>query len=177
VSAADATAPKGDAGDGHSSPTGQSRRSAGWSDRVLGVVCLTFAIWYTIESRTFDGTAFGSGPVGPKTLPTIIGVLFGAISIYLIVNPDRTAPRWPTAAAAWQIGLVVLSSYVYGRLIEPVGFIAASVAMMMIIGLLFGAPLRRLVPAALLFSIATAYIFNNWLELRLPAGWWEGFSS
>jgi putative tricarboxylic transport membrane protein len=177
VSAADATAPPGDVGDGHSTPTDRPGRPRGWSDRVLGVVFLAIAIWYTIEARTFDGTAFGSGPVGPKTLPTGIGVLFGVLSVYLIVKPDLTPPRWATAAAWWQIGLVVLSSYVYGRLIEPIGFIAASTAMMMIVGLLFGAPLRALVPASVIFSVAVAFVFNNWLELRLPVGWWGGFSS
>ena len=88
------------AGDGHSTSTDVTRRERGWSDRVLGAVCLAGAIWYTVEARTFDGTAFSSGPVGPKTLPTIIGVLFGALSIYLIVKPDRVLPRWPTAAAS-----------------------------------------------------------------------------
>ncbi len=175
--AADATARSGDTGDGHSTPTDVPRRSRGWSDRALGIIFLAIAIWYTIEARTFDGTAFGSGPVGPKTLPTGIGVLFGALSIYLIFKPDRTPPKWPSAVAWWQLGLVVLSSYVYGRLIEPVGFIAASVAMMIIIGLLFGAPIRLLIPSSVIFPVVVAFIFNNWLELHLPAGWWGGFSS
>jgi putative tricarboxylic transport membrane protein len=162
-------------GDGHSTSTDVTGRERGWSDRVLGAVCLIGAIWYTIEARTFDGTAFGSGPVGPKTLPTIIGVLFGALAIHLIVKPDRSRPRWPTAAAWWQIGLVVFCSYVYGRVIEPVGFIIASILMTLVIGMLFRAPVRLLVPAAVIFAVVVAYIFNNWLELRLPAGWWGGF--
>jgi putative tricarboxylic transport membrane protein len=141
---------------------------------VLGVICVLVAIWYTIEARTFDGTAFSTGPVGPKTLPTAIGVLFGILSLYLIVKPDRS-PNWPSTSAWWQIGLVVLSSYVYGRVMEPIGFIAASAAMIVVVGLLFRAPIRALVPAALIFPVATAYVFNNWLELGLPPGWWAGF--
>jgi putative tricarboxylic transport membrane protein len=175
VSAADATASSGSEGDGHSTGTGVPRRERGWSDRVLGVVCLGIAIWYTVEARTFDGTAFGSGPVGPKTLPTIIGVLFGALAIYLIVKPDRVRPRWPSVTAWWQLGLVVFCSYVYGRIIEPIGFILASILMMLVIGVLFRAPIRLLVPAAVIFAVVVAYIFNNWLELRLPAGRWGGF--
>jgi putative tricarboxylic transport membrane protein len=175
MSSPDATTSSGSTGDGHSTSTGVTRPEQGWSDRVLGVVCLAGAIWYTIEARTFDGTAFSSGPVGPKTLPTIIGVIFGALAIYLIVKPDRVRPRWPTAAAWWQIGLVVLCSYVYGRIIESIGFIVASILMTLVIGVLFRAPVRRLVPAAVIFTVVTAYIFNNWLELRLPAGWWGGF--
>ena len=63
----------------------------------------------------------------------------------------------------------------YGRVIEPIGFIAASIAITLVIGMLFRAPPRKLIPAAVTFPIVVAYIFNNWLELRLPAGWWGGF--
>jgi putative tricarboxylic transport membrane protein len=132
------------------------------------------AIWYTLEARTFDGTAFKAGPVGPKTLPTALGVIFGVLSLSLIFKPDSN-PRWPTISAWWQIGLVLFSSYLFGRVIEPVGFIVASIAITAVIGLLFRAPARKLVPASVIFPIVLAYVFNNWLELRLPAGWWGGF--
>jgi putative tricarboxylic transport membrane protein len=92
----------------------------------------------------------------------------------LIVRPDGEA-RWPTRSAAWQIALVVASSYVYGQVMEPVGFILASTAMTIVIGMLFKAPARSLVPLSLLFPIGLAYVFNNLLELQLPAGWWGGF--
>lgn len=141
---------------------------------MLGLVCLAVGIWYTIEARTFDGTAFGSGPVGPKTMPTGVGILFCALALYLVVKPDGE-PRWPTARAGWQIAVVVVASYLYGRIIEPVGFIFASFAMTLIMGLLFKAPAKKLVPLALVFPVVLAFIFNNWLELRLPAGWWGGF--
>lgn len=131
-------------------------------------------VWYTVEARTFDGTAFGSGPVGPKTLPTGIGVLFCALAAYLIIKPD-TSPRWPTAKAGWQIGLVVVASYLFGRIIEPVGFIVSSIAMTIVMGLLFRAPAKKLVPLSIVFPVILAFVFNNWLELRLPAGWWGGF--
>lgn len=159
--------------DGPSAP-GHTPPAGGWSDRILGVVCLALGIWYTIEARTFDGTAFASGPVGPKTLPTGIGVLFCALAAWLIFKPDP-APRWPTAKAGWQIALVVVSSYGYGQVLEPVGFIVASIAMTVIMGLLFRAPPQRLIPLAVAFPVVLAFIFNNWLELQLPAGWWGGF--
>lgn len=147
--------------------------SPGWSDRVLGLVCLGLALWYTAEARTFEGTAFGSGPVGPKTLPTGLGVLFGALSLYLIVRPDP-APRWPSRTATWQIGLVLASSYLYGRTLESVGFIVASAVLTIVMGVLFRAPARLLVPLSVAFPTVLAFVFNNWLELRLPAGWWGG---
>lgn len=144
------------------------------SDRVLGIICLVLGIWYTIEARTFDGTGFGSGPVGPKTLPTGLGILFGVLALYLLVKPDAE-PRWPTRQALWQIGLVIGASYIYGQLLQPVGFIFASAAIIVIIGLLFKARLQLLLPLSIVFPVVLAFVFNNWLELRLPAGWWGGF--
>ena len=158
---------------GHSATSG-GLQPGRWSDRVLGLVCLGIAVWYTFEARTFDGTAFSSGPVGPKTLPTGVGILFAALALSLIVKPDP-APRWPTRQASWQIGLVVISSYIYGRLMEPIGFIAASAAMTVVIGLLFKAPPKILIPLSVAFPVVLAFVFNNWLELQLPAGWWGGF--
>ena len=164
------------AGDATTDPPapGSPAAAPGRSDRILGLVCLLGAIWYTIEARTFEGTGFGAGPVGPKTLPTGVGVLFGVLALVLIVRPD-TAPTWPSRSAWWQIAVVLASSYVYGQVIEPVGFILASAAMTIVMGLLFRAPARLLVPLGFAFPAGLAYVFNNWLELQLPAGWWGGF--
>lgn len=145
-----------------------------WSDRIFGLICLLIAIVYTIEARTFDGTAFGSGPVGPKTLPTGLGVLFGVFALVAIVRPD-ISPTWPGRAAGWRIALVVGFSYVYGQIMSPVGFIIASAFMTVLLGFLFDAPLKKLLPLSILFPTVVAFIFNNWLELQLPPGIWGGF--
>ena len=173
MSANQGNSPSSESGDSHSIRS-DGAAVPGWSDRVLGLLCLAIAIWYTFEARTFDGTAFSSGPVGPKTLPTGVGVIFGALALVLVAKPD-SRPTWPSKSAAWQIGLVILSSYAYGRVMEPIGFIPASIAMTIVMGLLFRAPLKRLLPLSVAFPVALAFVFNNWLELRLPAGWWGGF--
>ena len=164
------TADGSDGSDGNGDIANEGR----WSDRVLGAIGLLGAAWYTITARTFDGTGFGSGPVGPKTLPTAIGILFGLLSLYLIIRPDQS-PTWPTRRAGWQIALVVGASYVYGQIIQPVGFILSSALMTIIIGILFRAPLTKLIPMSVLFPTVLAFVFNNWLSLRLPAGVWGGF--
>ena len=144
------------------------------SDRVLGGVCLIGAIWYTATARTYEGTGFGSGPVGPKTLPTGIGILFGALALYIMFRPDPS-PTWPGRKTAGPIILVVAASYAYGQIIEPVGFILSSAAMIIVIGLLFRAPLAKLLPLSVAFPVVLAFVFNNWLGLQLPDGLWGGF--
>ncbi len=144
------------------------------SDRVLGLICLALAFWYVAETRNFQITQFGSGPVGPKTMPTLVGILFAGLALVLLVKPDPS-PRWPSFAVAWRLTVVTGVSFLFGQLLEPVGFIIAAVAMSIIIGIFFDAPLVKLVPLSIAFAVVLAFVFNNWLELRLPPGWWGGF--
>jgi putative tricarboxylic transport membrane protein len=131
-------------------------------------------VWYVLETRNFNLTTFGTGPVGPKTLPTLVGILFAVLALGLILKPDES-PSWGSASAWSQIGAVVATSFVFGQLLEPLGFIIASTILAVVIGLFFNGPVRKLAPLALVFAIVVAFIFNNWLELRLPIGWWGGF--
>jgi len=160
-------------GDEVSTSTGDQPSRSRNADRVLGVLSLLFGIWYTVQARSFDGTAFASGPVGPKSLPTAIGILFGLVSLYLIFKPDPS-PDWSSPRILWRPALVVVSSYVYGQVLESIGFIASSVAMILVVGWMFGGKPGKLLPLGFVFSVVTAFIFNNLLELRLPVGWWGG---
>ncbi len=152
--------------------SGESRSNT--SDRTLGLLCLALAVWYVLETRNFVITEFGSGPVGPKTLPTLVGIMFGLFALVLIFKPDES-PSWGSRAVWSRLGAVVATSFLFGQLIEPLGFILASTILAVVIGLFFKGPIAKLAPLSLVFATSVAYIFNNWLELRLPPGWWGGF--
>lgn len=143
-------------------------------DRVLGLVCLAIAIWYVVATQNLTITQFGSGPVGPKTLPTIVGILFAVFALILVIRPDES-PHWPTMPIWWRLTVIVAVSFLFGQLLEPLGFILAATAMSIIIGVFFKGPLEKLVPLSFVFAVVLAFIFNNWLELRLPPGLWGGF--
>ena len=157
-----------------SSSSGEPTNPSHASDRILGVICLVLGAWYVFEVRTFVETAFGSGPVGPKTLPVILGIFFSAMALVLIVRPDES-PAWPSLGIWWQLAAVVATSFLYGQLLDVGGFIIASTALSVIVGLFFKGPIAKLLPLSFVFSVAVAFIFNNWLTLRLPVGWWGGF--
>jgi putative tricarboxylic transport membrane protein len=154
--------------------SGGSRSRRLGSDRVLGFLCLALAIWYVLETRNFNLTTFSTGPVGPKTMPTLVGILFGVLALVLILKPGES-PEWGSGAAWSQLGAVVLTSFLFGQLLEPLGFVIASTILAIVIGLFFKGPIRKLAPMALMFAVVIAFIFNNWLELRLPTGLWGGF--
>jgi len=144
------------------------------SDRMLGFLSLALAVWYVLETRNFNLTTFGTGPVGPKTLPTIVGILFAGLAIVLIVKPGES-PSWGSIAVWTQLGAVAVTSFLFGQLLEPVGFIVASTVLAIVIGSFFKGPITKLAPLSLGFAIVVAFVFNNWLELKLPTGWWGGF--
>jgi putative tricarboxylic transport membrane protein len=144
------------------------------SDRVLGLFCLGLGIWYVFETRNFAVTSFGSGPVGPKTLPTLVGILFAGLALILILKPDQS-PSWGSLTVWWRLAAVVATSFLFGQLLEPIGFIAASTILAIVVGLFFKGPIAKLAPLSFGFAVVVAFVFNNWLELRLPPGWWGGF--
>lgn len=150
--------------------SGKSRRT---SDRALGFLCLALAIWFILETRNFVVTSFGSGPVGPKTLPTLVGIVFAGLAVVLIFKPGES-PKWGSLAVGARLGAIVVVSFLFGQLLEPIGFIIASTMLAVVIGLFFNGSIIKLVPLAFVFATVVAFIFNNWLELRLPAGWWGG---
>jgi hypothetical protein len=153
-----------------------SRQASGGkrSDRMLGALSLVFGLWYIFDTTNFAVTSFGTGPVGPKTLPRILGVAFVALAIGLLIKPD-TSPEWGSKGVWGRMGAVVATSFMFGQVIESVGFILSSATLAVIIGLFFGGPIKKLVPLSFVFTVVVAFVFNNWLELHLPIGWWGGF--
>ncbi len=135
---------------------------------------MALGVWYVLETRNFNLTTFGTGPVGSKTLPTLVGILFAGLAILLILKPGES-PTWGSLPAWWQLIAIVVTSFIFGQLLEPVGFIVASTVLAIVVGLFFKAPIAKVVPLSLGFAIVVAFIFNNWLQLRLPVGWWGGF--
>jgi len=160
---------------GQPSPSpGDTTKKSRSSDRILGVICLVIGAWYVVETRNFVETAFGSGPVGPKTLPIIVGIFFSVMALMLIIRPDES-PDWPSLGIWWRIVVVMATSFLYGQLLDVGGFIIASTILSVVVGLFFKGPLLKLVPLSLVFSIAVAFVFNNLLGLHLPTGLWGGF--
>lgn len=141
---------------------------------MLGGLCVALGVWYVLETRNFNLTTFGTGPVGPKTMPTLVGVLFAVLGIVLVFKADES-PTWGTFAVWSRLGAVVVTSFLFGQLLEPLGFVVASTILAIVIGGFFRGPIIKLAPLSLAFAIAVAFVFNNWLGLRLPVGLWGGF--
>jgi putative tricarboxylic transport membrane protein len=113
---------------------------------------------------------------GPGFLPFGAGLILGGLAFALLVKTLRGKSggdrafwaerrRWP------KVSLTLTSIFVYGFLLEPVGFLLMT---FLIMGFLFRViePQRwRTVIAGALFSAVGAYlIFEVWLKVELPKG-------
>ena len=145
---------------------------------ALGVVVL----WQTQDIRVTRASA----QVGPKVIPTIIGIgqivvgVWYAVEIVLFrrvaeIGAD-SEDLDPEAATDWRtLGILALALLAYTLLIETGGFIIASAAMFIIAA--FGMGSRRFLrdaSCAIVLSIAVFLIFDYWLGVRLTEGWLSG---
>jgi putative tricarboxylic transport membrane protein len=141
---------------------------------VLGVV----VIWQTQDIRVTRATS----RVGPKVIPTIIGVGQILIGVWYAVELlvfHRTAEieaeedMDPDAATDWRtLGILALALLAYTLLIERAGFVIASSVLFILAA--FGMGSRRIArdaACAIVLSIGAFLIFDRWLGVRLPEGW------
>ena len=113
---------------------------------------------------------------GPGFLPFGAGLILGGLALALLVKTLRGKSsgdkafrfergRWP------KVSLTLTSIFVYGILLEPLGFLLMT---FLVMGFLFRViePQRwRTVIAGAFFSAVGAYlIFEVWLKVELPKG-------
>lgn len=141
-------------------------------DRFLGLLLLPLAVAYGWLAFHFPVAFAGPGSVGPATFPKILSAVISACAIYLIMKPDQMQEKfdWKVLPELLLV-LVILLAYVY--LMEPVGFIPATTAMVAVLCWRMGA---RPWPALLTGAVTSELVFvlfHFGLELPLPTGSWE----
>lgn len=134
----------------------------------MGGVSLVLAAFYVWQATVIQ-TSFMSDPVGAKTFPIIIAVLFAAASLVMILSPDAK-PIWPALPRMLELlaGLGVVVAYVY--LLPEVGFVfSTAIATAYLSWRLGAAPIAALV-AGLATSGGIYVVFHLVLGLSLAKG-------
>ena len=112
---------------------------------------------------------------GPGFLPFGAGLILGGLALALLVKTLRRKSRdkafWAERSRWTKVSLTLTSIFVYGFLLESVGFLLMT---FLVMGFLFRViePQRwRTVIAGAFFSAVGAYlIFEVWLKVELPKG-------
>lgn len=155
-------------------------------NRVVGLALLTIAvIWSVLVYMTVP--VGHDGPIGPRDFPLLLGICLAALAAFMVVWPGGgdaedepaagvTAPQ--PAHSVWQevrvAGGMFLLIMVYGFLMEKLGFLIATVIIVLVS--LVGFLGERRPVFAVLFALGVGVgswlIFGKLLGAYLPVGSW-----
>lgn len=134
-------------------------------DRIAGGVLAVLAIAAWFQAGTFV-TNFRQA-IGPNVFPQLISIPLAVLSIYLLLRPGYNE-RWPQLAALMrQLALViVLIGYAY--ILEPAGFVPATIVSTALLTRLFGAHWKQALISSVILAVMLYLLFEFALGIPLP---------
>lgn len=139
------------------------------TDRVTGVTLFVFAVWFGVLAWRLPPSFF-SDPVGSRVFPLAVAAFLAPLALFLMWRPAAVTGRWP-ARRVWPSLLVCLVTLIaYATLLEPFGFIVATIISFQLLALVFGAPFWKGLLASVITTLVLFVLFGQLLELHLPAG-------
>ncbi|NIC05985.1 tripartite tricarboxylate transporter TctB family protein [Billgrantia bachuensis] len=140
-----------------------------FNDRIFGVLLIALAVAYGWGASQFPEPFGGSEAIGPDTFPTLLAVVLGLCSLYLIVRPDPDH-AWPWSRTGVELVIAVVVLVFYAMLLEPLGFIISTTLAVGTLCWRMGAePLRAYLVGAVA-GVVVFLLFNFALDLALPLG-------
>lgn len=142
-------------------------------DTIVATLVVAVCIAYLRGAQGFQSPLVAD-PLGPSAFPRILGWsgLILAVAQIILVWTGRTtsdeAPGFlrPHVKPLVLFGLLV----VYAIVVEPVGYLAATVIFVLVSLLMLGEPVWRGCLVAVGFSASFYYLFVKILKINLPIG-------
>lgn len=142
------------------------------TDRLAGLLFFLLASGYVWLSAGY--TAGFGDPLGPAIFPRVIGIPAILLSLSLMIWPQHNA-AWAGRAGLLRQGTAIAILLAYALLLEPLGFVPASFAAILGLGLLMGAPLLGGLLTAVVAAPGLYLLFDRLMGLPLPLfGTWFG---
>ncbi|MBW6391229.1 tripartite tricarboxylate transporter TctB family protein [Billgrantia antri] len=140
-----------------------------FNDRIFGILLIVLAVAYGWGASQFPEPFGGSESIGPDTFPTLLAVVLGLSSLYLIVRPDPDN-AWPWSRTGIELIVAVIVLVLYAMLLEPLGFIiSTTLAVGTLCWRMGAAPLRAYLVGAVA-GVVVFLLFSFALDLALPLG-------
>ncbi|WP_417506970.1 tripartite tricarboxylate transporter TctB family protein [Marinomonas gallaica] len=136
---------------------------------IFGGVMFSLAVAYGWGAMHIPEPYGGSESIGPATFPYILAVILGICSLFYMIKPS-VETKWPTERSFIEICGVIATLFLYTILIEPAGFILATIICVTFMSWRLGAPVKTAAMVASIGSIVIFSLFNFGLDLPLPIG-------
>jgi putative tricarboxylic transport membrane protein len=151
------------------------------SNRVFAAICLGVSLWLILESSKYNYTV--KYTPGPGFFPFWLGVALSMFSIALLIETIfkrkggkhlNEPTRMPAKHSLYRVGLITLFTAAVSLLMTSLGFVLSTILFVSVI--LFSMeriPAVRSVITGLAMSACIYLIFEYWMEIGLPAGFWR----
>lgn len=149
------------------------------TDRIFGSVSALLGLLFVflaVPSITGDwqqGEQARYFTVGPRLFPYISGTLVTIFAVLIVLKPDgvHKLNDFLQPGAARKALFAIALAFAYVALLEPVGFIVASVLALFTFFIGFGERRWKLiVPIAVVVPIAVSAMFAGFFKVALPPG-------
>lgn len=144
-----------------------------FSDRLIAVLLFLTAVGLFVVSASFPDPGQDADP-GTAALPRIIAVGLAVLAVLLFIRAEPTLIAPPPEARV-RSGVMVLATIAYALLLNPLGFVIATVAFMIVALYLMG--VRNPVPIVampVVLALLVYFLFTAALSVYLPQGILEG---
>ena len=141
-------------------------------DVAAAVVLLLGAAGAIVEGRSLPFGTIASP--GPGFFPLTVAVAFAGMAVLLLVRRQTAEVplAWPPGARL-RLLAVVAALFAFTALLEPLGFLAATFLLMLVLFRVVEQHRWAIVIAeAVAAAVASQVLFKTWLGVRLPPGPW-----
>ncbi len=136
-------------------------------DRAFGVFLLLLGA-YVIYGGLALEVPFSYDPLGPKTVPVVLGVLLSGLSLFIIKKKKKA--HFPEGATRLNTVFIVLLLVFYSLSFNTLGFLVSTALLVFCISKIFQGTTKQAFVSAVGVSVAVYALFGFLLEVPLPAG-------
>jgi putative tricarboxylic transport membrane protein len=143
-----------------------SRRTDIHYDRVYALILLVGAAFYAYGGY-LSRADFYNGIIGPQHWIYVVSGVVACLAIYLLVRPTEHEPE-PQQWDTWlKRGPLCVGIALYTFALPYVGFLPAMIALLVMMGRLFGANWKQAVLSAVVMSVLCYGLFSSLLGISL----------
>lgn len=151
-------------------------------DRMLGLVTLLFGLAMAWLGRDLVAP-IAYEPVGPRAFPWLLASLLVVVGLVMMVRGSRMEQAASLSAAEraarrilpMPVVIALATVLAYGLAFQWLGFPLATVLLVFVIALLFGANVRQALLTGIGLGIGLFLLFDKLLGVVLPLGLLRGY--